>query len=251
MGASWGGGAAIRVLNSTVNITGDYSATINSGFTNTGPSQANTVLSMEGTCVLNFSPSWTGSLTQSAFDGTTKWQDALTQTGVKVDGTQVTTGNFGTFFELTNNGTTVVKKTASAGYTGWENDNGIAGAGAATDSDGDGIPNGIEFVIGGDPSGPGSDSNALLIPPTLDATYLNFVFRRASASAIYNPAVEYGSNLSGWTPAAAGEPLANPVLIIVDADFYGGGTDRVTVRIPRVLATGDKLFARLQVVITP
>jgi hypothetical protein len=163
----------------------------------------------------------------------------------------VTTGNFGTFFELTNNGTTVVKKTAAAGYAGWENDNGIAGAGAATDSDGDGIPNGIEFVIGGDPSGPNSDSNALLIPPTLDATYLNFVFRRTSASAIYNPGVEYGSDLSGWTPAVADEPLVNPVLITVESNGFEAGVDRVTVRIPRVLAIDNKLFARLQVVITP
>ena len=109
VGASWGGGAAIRVLDSTVNITGGYSATINSGFSNpTG--QSNGVLSMEGTApVLNFSPTWSGSLSQTAFNGTTLWQDVLTQTGVQVDGTQVTAENFDTFFAIVDNGITVVK----------------------------------------------------------------------------------------------------------------------------------------------
>ena len=106
VGASWIGGAAIRVLNATVNVTGDYSATINPGFSNASGLSSG-VLSMEGTGVLNFSSSWTGSLTQSAFSGTTKWQTALTQTGVKVNGTQVTAGNFGNFFEITDSGTVV------------------------------------------------------------------------------------------------------------------------------------------------
>ena len=108
VGASWAGGAAIRVLDSTVNITGNYSATINPGFINPTTYYSG-VLSMEGTGVLNFSPTWTGSLTQSAFIGTAKWQTALTQTGVKTGGIQVTSGNFGNFFEITNNGATVVR----------------------------------------------------------------------------------------------------------------------------------------------
>jgi hypothetical protein len=256
VGASWAGGAAIRIVGSTVNLTGSYSAVFNSGFVNpTGTT--NSVLCMQTgdlnpvLPVFNISSTWTGSLTQSAFAGGTKWQTALTQTGVQVDGTQVTAENFGSFFELTNDGATVAIKAAAPGYAGWEIENDIVGAGAAADSDGDGISNGIEFVIGGDPSGPNSDSSALLVPSTLDAEYLNFVFRRISASAIYNPSVVYGSNLSDWTPAVADEPVAHPVLITVDADYYGGGTDRVTVRIPRALAPDNKLFARLQVAITP
>ena len=106
VGASWSGGAAIRVLNSTVNITGDYTATIHPSFINPSTYYSG-ALSVEGTGVLNFSPHWTGSLTQSAFAGTAKWLTALTQTGVQVDGTQVTTGNFADYFELTDNGATV------------------------------------------------------------------------------------------------------------------------------------------------
>ena len=117
--------------------------------------------------------------------------------------------------------------------------------------DGDGVPNEIEFVIGGDPSGPNSDSSALLPTATLDANDLVFVFRRTTASASYNPAVEYGSTLGGWAPAVAGEPLATPVRINVEANGFEAGVDRVTVRLPRILATGNKLFARLRVIITP
>jgi fibronectin-binding autotransporter adhesin len=130
-------------------------------------------------------------------------------------------------------------------YGSFETANGISGAGSDTDSDGDGIPNGIEFVIGGDPSGPGSASNALLPTSTTDAAYLNVVFRRTDDSAPYNPFVEYGSTLGGWTPA---QNTVNDVIVIVDDNFYDATTDRVTVRIPRTLASPDtKLFARLRV----
>jgi autotransporter-associated beta strand protein len=129
-------------------------------------------------------------------------------------------------------------------YDAYESANGISGAGADTDSDNDGIPNGIEFVIGGDPSGPDSDSNALLPTATVDATSLTFVFRRTDDSAGFNPFVEYGSTLGGWTPAEAG---VDGVTISEENDFYPGNIDRVTVVIPRSLATGEKLFARLRI----
>jgi len=133
--------------------------------------------------------------------------------------------------------------TASS-YQTWEADNGIAGAGSTADSDGDGIPNGIEFVIGGDPSGPGSDSHGLLPTGTKDSTHLVIVFRRTDASASSAPAVQYSSALSGWTTAQNG---TNGVVIEEANDFYGAGIDRVTVRLPLALAANGKLFARLAV----
>lgn len=141
--------------------------------------------------------------------------------------------------------------TSGTPYTNWENANGITGAGAEADSDNDGIKNGIEFVIGGDPSGPGSDSNALLPTTTLDATYLNFTFRRADVAVGSNPVVQYGSLLTGWTDAQNGQPPATPVIIDVTDDFYGAGIDRVVVHIPRALAAApkDRFFARLKVTI--
>jgi fibronectin-binding autotransporter adhesin len=132
-------------------------------------------------------------------------------------------------------------------YGGWETLNGIAGAGANVDSDNDGIPNGIEFVVGGDPSGPGSASNGLLPAISVDGTYLNFVFRRSDESAAYAPFVEYGNSLGGWTPAQNG---INGVIVTTEDNPVDlpANTDRVTVRIPRALAAPDsRLFARLRV----
>ncbi|MCW1925772.1 autotransporter-associated beta strand repeat-containing protein [Luteolibacter arcticus] len=127
-------------------------------------------------------------------------------------------------------------------YGDWEQDNGIAGAGAETDSDADGIPNGIEFVIGGDPSN--SPSNALLPTLSVNATHLIFVFRRTEDSEAFDPFVQYGSTLTGWTPAQDG---SNGVEIDEDPNFYPNNTDRVTVTIPRPPASTGKLFARLKV----
>jgi autotransporter-associated beta strand protein len=128
-------------------------------------------------------------------------------------------------------------------YQLWEIANGIPGAGPTTDSDDDGIANGIEFVIGGDPSGPGSSSTTLLPTATKDATHFEFRFRRSDESASSAPYVQYGSNLAGWTTAQDG---AAGVTIGEDDDFHGEGIDRVRVRIP--LPVGETtLFARLRV----
>ena len=130
-------------------------------------------------------------------------------------------------------------------YESWETANGITGAGAAVDSDGDGIPNGIEFVIGGDPSGPGSDSNGLLPVVTVDVDYLNFTFRRTDAAASYDPFVEYSNSLGQWATAYPGVDG-----VIIEEDV-GAEVALVTLRIPRELASGPALFARLHVDITP
>ena len=145
---------------------------------------------------------------------------------------------------ITGTGKLSVTTGAAGDYGSWETANGIAGAGANADSDGDGISNGIEFVLGGDPSGPASDSNSLLPTLTTDASYLNFVFNRSDASAAYDPYVQYGSTLASWTEAEAG---VGGVIINEENDAFGTGIDRVTVKIPKTLAVGGKILARLRV----
>ncbi|MBK1825762.1 beta strand repeat-containing protein [Haloferula rosea] len=130
-------------------------------------------------------------------------------------------------------------------YDLWETANGIAGAGRDVDSDGDGVENGIEFVIGGDPNG--ADSNSLLPTVVVDATDLVFTFRQTQDSAGEDVFVEYGTNLTGWTEAEAGEPVGpNPVTIATTTDGFAPGVDRVEVTIPRALFGGGETgFARL------
>ncbi|WP_367872012.1 autotransporter-associated beta strand repeat-containing protein [Luteolibacter sp. Populi] len=127
-------------------------------------------------------------------------------------------------------------------YQLWASASGIGGAGSAEDSDNDGISNGIEFVIGSDPSGPGSDSNALRPTATTTATHLVFIYRRADESAAFAPFVQYGSDLSGWNTAVNG---TNGITILEEDDAIATGINRVTVSIP-VPANGQSLFARLQ-----
>ena len=118
-------------------------------------------------------------------------------------------------------------------------DDALAGA----DPDKDGISNGIEFVIGGNPTTTGDGSK--LPTAAIAGSMFEFTFRRADQSN-YSPfpAVQYGSTLDGWTTAENG---TNGVVITVTNDFYGTGVDRVVVSIPRSLAVGQKLFARLVV----
>ncbi|WP_035615742.1 autotransporter-associated beta strand repeat-containing protein [Haloferula sp. BvORR071] len=128
-------------------------------------------------------------------------------------------------------------------YQLWETSNGITAAGANADPDNDGISNAIEFVIGSDPSGPGSESSALLPTITKTATNLVFVFRRTDESASLNPFVEYGSSLTGWTTAQNG---VGGVTILQEDNAIAAGIDRVTVTIPLPAGT-QKFFARLRV----
>jgi len=132
-------------------------------------------------------------------------------------------------------------------YDAYETANNIVGAGPDVDSDGDGISNGIEFVIGGvsDP-GVGQNDLAKLPTATVDSTDLVFVFRRTDDSSGFNPFVEYGSDLMGWDEAEAGE---GGVTIFEDDDAIDVGIDEVTVTIPRSLIGTSTGFARLRVII--
>ncbi len=134
-------------------------------------------------------------------------------------------------------------------FSNWAADNGIP-ADPALDSDSDGIPNGIEFVLGTNPApGSGSNSNDKL-PVALkpgdagyEPGYLTFVFRRSVLSASYNPFAEYSGDLTpeSWTPAVHGEGG----VIVSTAPGGDAGVDLVTVKIPR--ASEARLFVRLRV----
>jgi autotransporter-associated beta strand protein len=127
-----------------------------------------------------------------------------------------------------------------------------AGAGVAFDADAnnDGVDNGLAWVLGAaNPS-----ANALPLLPAMDNTtdpdFFIFTYRRdddANTDPNTTIKAEYGSTLSGWTPAVAGPDI----IITPTDDFYPVGIDMVQVKIRRTLAVGGKLFARLNVQNTP
>lgn len=120
---------------------------------------------------------------------------------------------------------------------------------ANVDFDNGGLATGVEWVLGGDPTN-GSDDSGLA--PTLDTSDPNnfvFSFRRsddAAADSNTTIKVEYGSNLTGWTPAMGGVDEVS----IDDSAVPAAGFHNVVVTIPKTLAVGGKLFARLNVVVT-
>ena len=132
--------------------------------------------------------------------------------------------------------------TWAGGFTG------LADPGPEIDFDGGGLPTGIEWVVGGDPTNPNDDPG--LAPSIDNATSpgnLLFVFRRTTeAGADANTAivVEYGSDLVGWTPAV---DAVDGVSVVTETDGFGAGVDKVTVSLPQALASDGKLFARLNV----
>lgn len=131
----------------------------------------------------------------------------------------------------------------------WAYTKGLTGNDAlfGADPDQDGIVNGIEFVIGGEPNpaNPNSNSSALLPEFAVDETHLRITFRRSAASAYLNPAIRFDADLTGpWTLAEDG---MGGVAITTTLDGFAPGIDRVETLIPRSHEEAGKLFGRLVV----
>lgn len=144
------------------------------------------------------------------------------------------------------------------GYAAW-----VAGftfeAGADTsptgDTDHDGLANGVEMVVGGDPT-----VMDVALAPTLElvnanlgngaTNYLLFTFRRTdlSVAASVASSAKYGTDLGAWTTAVDG---VDGVVIQVDDNYAftppAPDTDRVRVYVPR--GAKPNLFGRLNVTV--
>lgn len=128
------------------------------------------------------------------------------------------------------------------------------------DPDADGFSNLEEFMFDGQPNP--ANSNSSTSPkgaPTqvLDATYLTITYGR-SQTAMTQPgisvAVEYGSDLTGWTTAVNGGGInitewIEPGQIGFGSENHSGSLDidKVEVKIPRSLAVSGRLFARVKI----
>ena len=109
--------------------------------------------------------------------------------------------------------------------------------GVMDDPDNDGIPNVIEFVLGGEPR---TSSQAPLPVIVKSAGQLIFEYNRSDAAeSSISQTVEYGNNLTGWITVNIPETSAGIVEIIP-----GSPSDRVKVNIPNL---GSQIFVRLKV----
>ena len=145
-----------------------------------------------------------------------------------------------------------ISGTAMSRYNSW-----ASGTAMNVDSNGDGISNGVAWVLGAT----NLSSNATVLLPILDNStdpnYVIFTYRRrddANTATNTTIAVEYSSNLTAWTSAADATVNVNNngnIEITETNDGYGAGVDKVEVKIKRTLAVGNKIFSRLSVNITP
>jgi autotransporter-associated beta strand protein len=109
------------------------------------------------------------------------------------------------------------------------------------DFDNDGIENLLEYVLNGSPIG--ADTTIL---PTISPGPTHFVFtftRREASAADTTQIFQYGSDLSGWTNLNITAPVASEVTLSPPS----AGLQRVTISIPKSLATGGGIFGRLRV----
>ena len=123
---------------------------------------------------------------------------------------------------------------------------GLTDAYANIDFDGGGLETGIEWIVGGDPTDASDDAGNAPTLDNSDPNSLKFVFKRRDAAAADSNTtivVEYGSDLTGWRNTAV-HGLIDGVTTDDSVDL-GGGFHQVTVSIPKSLAVGGKLFARL------
>jgi lysophospholipase L1-like esterase len=198
----------------------------------------------------------TGAITQSG------WENVGYVEGTDVNST--TSTNFSVFTNLNDPGFTVsllpvggnnnngimavqiVKNSAppsEPGYGDWAETNGLIGDDAAFDADPDhdGLSNGIEFVLGGqpNPASPNANSSGLLNPVQVVGDNLVFTFTRSHAASSIETIVEFSTTLNGeWT-------AATELNATIETD-PGEESDTVTVTIPK--GGESKLFARLRAV---
>ena len=178
-----------------------------------------------------------------AFAGTDT-VDTLYINGVQQPAGDYTSANTPSAF--TGGGTLHVASGPAAGYDLWKAVNAPTGT-PGNDYDGDGVTNGVEFVLGGT-----KDTNEVSQLPAISTsgTDMVFSFLRAQASidGTTTVAIQVGTNLSAWPDSynVPGTAQANNPGVTVVKDT-SAGFDTVTLTVPR--GSDAVKFARL--VVTP
>ncbi len=156
--------------------------------------------------------------------------------------TLITAAGFGPF---TLNANGYLTANTATSFTTWKTTNAPTGT-PGDDFDGDGVSNGVEYVLGGDKNT--NDADKL---PTIVANggIMTFTFFRDQASIDGTTIVEINTSLvlTDWTttyPVPDGAVANNPG-VTVEKDTPTTGIDKVTLTIPQ--APDTRKFARLKV----
>jgi hypothetical protein len=144
----------------------------------------------------------------------------------------------------------IVLTAVAPSYSLWASNNGINTGTAADDSDGDGVPNGVEYVLCG---GSNYDDNEKLPQLSIsngDMLY-SFVLNQASIDGSTGVQIDVGTNLVSWPwiYEVGIEPVTyypNDVVLYISKDTPSAGKSTVTLKVPRSKLPA-KLFARIRV----
>ena len=237
-------GAGTLTLTAANAYTGD--TTVNEGTLRLGDGTLNTSLAdtskaiIGSGAILNLNYSGTDTIKQLWINGLQKAPGVYEAVGNPGSGTEIP--------EITGTGTLTVN--ALSAYDTWATSPpyNLSGPNAAFDFDydNDGIDNGLEWILGGNPT---LNDNPSILPTVTGSavTGLTLVFNRAAASITEaNLRVEWDSDLTGGfaNSAAVGTSDSGPVPVTIDLDAPTAG--KVTVTIPASHAIRGKLFARLR-----
>ncbi len=149
----------------------------------------------------------------------------------------------------------------SAGYDDWASTNGLTGPDANFDADpdNDGLDNGLEFVLGGqpNPANPNSNSNDLLPKVAETGGDMTFTFNRKDLSeSAVTLTFQWSTDLAFPSPAndipvGLDDSVTDTIVVNVTEDDPDADTDKIVITVPAAKAVGGKVFGRLMAVELP
>ncbi len=120
---------------------------------------------------------------------------------------------------------------------------GLADAAPMADPDGDGIPNILEYILGGNPTVPGSAN--LPVADAVDGGGLVFSFvRRAASKNAADQMFQHTTDLVTWTDVPV--PATSAGIVEITPEAPSAGLETVTITLPPAAAPDGRVFARLQ-----